>query len=326
MRLLRFLLPLVTVALTLTVLAGCGGGGGPSFKPIELVPQDANFIGDVQIERIINDPDFQNAYNQSPKSGDEPATWDAALAKLTAETGLDLHQFNDALIFGDVTRASTYFCGIAQGTFDETQFMENIKVKSGSEFTTTSYKGYNLYIEDGETATFAFLGKSTLLFGTTQSVKDAIDVSKGDRNRLSGQVLDTYNGLGTAIAKAALLIPESERRKLLDDSQSEDTGLSFKPFADADAVGMSIDKSGATETIRIEAHFVSAASARDAKDTVAGGISLLKGMTQDQAAKDLLGKIEVVVSGSTLRVTFSASLSDLEKALPGFTNPLGRVP
>jgi hypothetical protein len=73
---------------------------------------------------------------------------------------------------------------------------------------------------------------------------------------------------------------------------------------------------------RIEAHFVSSASARDAKDTLAGLISLLKGMATDQAAKDMLGKIEVVVTDLTLKVNFSASLSDIEKAIPGITNPL----
>ena len=145
MRPLRFLLPLVTIGVMLAALAGCGGGGGPSFKPIELVPQGANFIADVQIARIINDKDFQDAYNSSPKSGDEPATWDQALAKLNAETGIDLHQFTDGLIFGDLSRASDYFCAIAAGSFDETQFIENVKAKSGSDFTTTSYKGYTLY-------------------------------------------------------------------------------------------------------------------------------------------------------------------------------------
>lgn len=262
---------------------------------------------------------------RTPKTGSEPATWDQALAKLNAETGIDLHQFNDALIFGDLSRASTYACGVVDGTFDETQFMENIKAKSGNKFNASSYKGYNVYTQEGETLTFAFLGKTTLLFGTVQAVKDSIDVSKGDRNRLKGQLLDTYNGLGGGIIKAAAQIPESARRSLLNDSGQNEMGFSLKPFADTDAVGLSIDKSGSIESFRIEAHFVSAASARDAKDTVAGLISLLKGMAQDQAAKDVLGKIEVVVTDSTLKVNFSASLSDIEKAIPGITNPLGGV-
>jgi hypothetical protein len=336
MRPLRFLVPLVTVAVTLTVLVGCGGSS-PSFKPIELVPQDANFIADVQVGRIINDKDIQNAYNQNPKSGDEPATWDELMAKFTAETGIDLHQFTEALIFGDLSRASDYFCGVAAGTFDETQFIENVKARSGSQFATSDYKGYTLYsqegemlfgntdTQDGEALTFAFLGKTTLLFGNLQAVKDSIDVSKGDRNRLSGQLIDTYNGLGSSMIRAAAQIPESARRSLLDDSGQDEMGFSLKPFADTDAVGMSIDKSGTTETVRIEAHFVSSASARDAKDTVAGLISLLKGMAQDQATKDMLSKFEVVVTDSTLTINFSASLSDIEKAMPGLTDPFGGI-
>ncbi len=323
MRPLRLLVPVATVAVTLAVLAGCGGGGGPSFRPIELVPQDANFIADVQVQRIINDKDFQDAYNKSQKSGDEPATWDDALAKVTAETGVDLRQFTDAMIFGDLSRASDYFCGIAAGTFDETQFIANVKAKSENDFTTSDYKGYTIYTEEGDSATLAFLGKTTLLLGTLQAVKDSIDVSKGDRNRLKGQLLDTYNGLGSGMIKAAAQIPESARRSLLDDSGQNEMGFSLKPFADTDALGMSIDKTGTTESFRIEAHFVSAASARDAKDAVAGLISLVKGMAQDQATKDILGKIEVVVTGSTLKVNFSASLSDIEKAIPGLTGPFG---
>ncbi len=327
MRRFRFLLPLVTCIITLAVLAGCGGGG-PSFKPIELVPQNANLIADVQVERIINDPDFQNAYNQSPKSGNEPATWDEALAKFTAETGIDLKQFSDVLVFGDISNASqgpANIGAIAQGTFDETQFVENFKVKTKTDVTTSTYNGVTLYTGTHNEVAFAFLGSGTLLFGTMQSVKDSIDVSKGTRNRLTGQLLDTYNGLGSGIAKVAVQIPESERQKLLNDTSGKELGFSLKPFADTDAVGMSIEKAGSTESFRIEAHFVSSASASDAKDTVSGLISLLKGMAQDQSTKDLLGKIEVTVSGSTLRINFSASLSDIEKALPGLANPIGAV-
>ncbi len=323
MRPLRLLLPVVTIAVTLAALAGCGGGGGPSFKPLELVPQGVNFVTDVQIERIINDADFQKAYNDTPKSGDQPATWNDLLAKFTDETGLDLHQFSDALIFGDLTRASQYFCGIVQGTFNETQFMATVEAKSGEKYTTTTYKGYNLYTDQKGEATLAFLGSTTLLFGSDQAVKDAIDVSKGDRNRLTGQLLDSYNGVGSGMIKAAVQIPESERSKLLNDQGQQ--GVSLKPFADTDAVALAVDKSGTTESFRIEAHFVSSTSAQDAKDTLSGGISLLKGMTQDQATKDLLGKVQVEVSGSTLRITFSASLSELEKAVPGLTNPLGGI-
>ncbi len=329
MRPFRFLAPIAAAAaaaVILTGLAGCGGGGGPSFKPIELVPQDANFVADVQIARIINDKDFQDAYNKAPKSGDQPATWDQALAKFTAETGIDLHQFTDGLVFGDLSRASDYFCAVVEGTFDETQFIENIKAKSGTDFTTTDYKGYTLYTQEDDSASITFLGKTNLLAGTTQAVKDSIDVSKGDRNRLKGQLLDTYNGLGAGLIKAAAQIPESDRQALLNYSDQNDTGLSLKPFADTDAIGLSLEKSGSTETLRIEAHFVSSASARDAKDTITGLISLLKGMGTDQSLKDLLGKIEVAVTDSTLKITFSASMADIEKALPGLTNPLGNVP
>jgi hypothetical protein len=117
--------------------------------------------------------------------------------------------------------------------------------------------------------------------------------------------------------KAVFSIPESARRGL-DESLGADFPFSLKPFADTDLVGFVLNKQAEAITIRIDAHFVSTTSAGDAKDTLSGIITLLKGMSQEAEVKDLLGAIQVTVSGSSLTIALQTTLSQLEKLSESF--------
>jgi hypothetical protein len=299
MDLRKLLFPVLVLLLLLISVAGCASA---TARPIELVPQDANFVANIKLSQILSDPDFKNAYDQAKKSPDQPQTFDAALDKVVQESGIDLRDFSEGLIFGDVTNLerADYIGVIVEGSFNEATFIGNIEARAKEKFTTSDYKGYQVYTSDD--------GKSALAF---------IDVSKGERSRLSGQVLDTYDGLGDSLLKAAFKIPESARRGL-GEQPAAGIPFSLKPFADTDLVGFALNKEAEAITIRIDAHFMSTTSAQDAKDTVSGAISLLKGMSQDAEVKELLGAIQVTVSEYLLTINLKTTLSQLEKFTESF--------
>jgi len=293
------------------IVVGCGA---PGLTAIELVPQDANLIANIQLSNIINDRDLRDAYDEAEKGPGQPQTLEEALDELVEETGIDLRDFSEVLIFADITTLAQadYLGVIVEGTFNETQFIDNIEQESGEELTTSDYKGYGLYTDEGEEFGIAFLSNRVLLLGTMEAVKDAIDVSKGDREQVGGIILDAYNRLGDALIKFVFEVPEEAREALTEELVPGEIPISLDPFADIDIVGFAISKRAETITIQINPHFLSTDSAQDAKDTLSGAIILLRGMLQVPEIKELLGKIEVSATDSWVMIALEITLSEIE--------------
>lgn len=308
---------LLVLILMLATAVGCGAA---ELNAIELVPQDANLIANIQISKIINDQDLRDAYNKAEKEPGQPQTVEEGLNELVKETGIDLRDFSRAVVFADIATLDQagYMAVIVEGTFDETQFIENIEEKTGKELSTTDYKGYKLYTDEEEEFVIAFLSDSMLLLGATKAVKDAIDVSKGDRRQVSGIILDTYNQLGDALIKFAFELPEEARESLSEELVPDEIPISLEPFADIDILGFALNKEAETITIQINPHFLSKDSAQDAKDTLSGAISLFKGMLEVPELKELLGKIQVSVADFWVTITFEITLSEIEELIETF--------
>jgi len=301
----------------LATVAGCKA---PELTAIELVPQDANLIADIQVSKIINDQDLRDAYDKVKKEPGQPETVEEALNELIKETGIDLRDFYQAVIFADVTtlEQAGYLGLVVEGTFDEKQFIDNIEEKAGEEFTTSDYKGYKLYIDKKEEFGIAFLSDRMLLLGTTRAVKDAIDVSKGDTRQVSGIILDTYNRLGDALIKFAFELPEEAREALAAELVPGEIPISLEPFANIDILGFALNKEVETITIRINPHFLSTDSAQDARDTLGGIIMFFKGTLQNPEIKELLDKIEVTLTDSWMTIAFEITLSEIEQLTETF--------
>jgi len=308
---------LLVLVLMLATVAGCKA---PELTAIELIPQDANLIADIQVSKIINDQDLRDAYDKAKKEPGQPETVEEALNELVKETGIDLRDFYQAVIFADVTtlEQAGYLGLVVKGTFDEKQFIDNIEEKAGEEFTTSDYKGYKLYIDKKEEFGIAFLSDRMLLLGTTRAVKDAIDVSKGDTRQVSGIILDTYNQLGDALIKFAFELPEEAREALAAELVPGEIPISLEPFANIDILGFALNKEVETITIRINPHFLSTDSAQDARDTLGGIIMFFKGTLQNLEIKELLDKIEVTLTDSWMTIAFEITLSEIEQLTETF--------
>jgi len=313
-KLFSWLLVLVFMS---TIVAGCGA---PGLTATEFIPQDANLIANIQISKIINDRHLRDAYAEFEKEPGQPQTLEEALDELVDETGIDLRDFSEVVIFADTaTLAQAGYLGvIIEGTFNESQLIDSIEQESGEEFTTSDYKGYSLYTDEGEEFGIAFLTNRVLLLGTIEAVKDAIDVSKGDREQVSGLIVDAYNRLGDALIKFAFELPEEAREALTEELMPGEIPISLDSFADIDIVGFALNKRAETITIQISPHFLSTDSAQDAKDTLSGAISLFRGMLEIPEVKDLLGKIEVNVTDSWVTIALEITLSEIEELAETF--------
>ena len=308
---------LLVLVLILATAAGCKA---PKLTAIELVPQDANLIGNIQVSKIINDQDLRNAYDKAKKEPGQPQTVEEALNELVEETGIDLLDVSQVVIFADIAalEQANYLGFIVEGTFDEKQFIDDIEEKAGEEFTASDYKGYKLYIDEEEEFGIAFLTDRMLLLGSTKAVKDVIDVSNGDRKQVNGIILDAYNRLGDVLIKFAFEFPEEAREALTEELVPDEIPISLEPFANIDILGFALNKQAETITIQINPHFLSTDSAEDARDTLSGAIILFKGILQVPEIKELLGKIEVSVTDSWLTIAFEITLSEIERLTETF--------
>lgn len=317
MALKRVTLLVLGLVLVLAITAGCGVGE-PS--AIELVPQGANLIANIQISKIIDDPDLRNAYNAMEKDPGQPQTFEVALDELVAESGINLRDFSQAVVFADISTMEQvdYIAVIAEGTFDEEQLIGDIQLRTGESFTTSDHRGYKIYSDEGEGISIAFLSNSMLVFGTTAAVRHTIDVSEGDRKQVSGIILDTYNALGDALVKLAVELPEEARGAFFEEVIPGDIPISSGLFTDIDIFGFALNKEAETITIQINIHFLSADSGQDAQDALSGAISLFKGIIEIPELKDILGNIEVSVTGSNVIMVFEATISELERLAETF--------
>jgi hypothetical protein len=307
-----------TLVLLLTTLAaGIAGCASSTPEAIKMVPPRANFVAEVQLNKLLTDTDLTDAYDSNQEGSIEEA-----LDDIEAESGLDLREFSRALFFGDLESTSfdgnpEYMAFIVQGNFKESEFIQNIEDKTDEQMTTSDYKGHKLYTNDAEDFTIAFLSNKMFVFGMKQAVEDTIDVSKGDKKPLSGLVMDAYNRLGDAMITCAMVLPDEARESLREDDSSS-SPMSTKVFADMDVVAFAFDKKSDNLAIKINLHFTGTQSVTDAKDTISGLISLLKGTMQVDEVKDLMDKIEVTASAQWLNVSLDTTISELESLSQSF--------
>jgi hypothetical protein len=310
----------ISVIMVVAALTGCTA---PEPSPISLVPQSANLVAEIKIGNILNDQALVAGYDDASINTDNPQTVQEELDKIKDKTGLNLHDFSQVLLFCDTTNikdpGDTYGGIIAQGTFNEKQFVQNIEDKSGKPLSVSEYKGYQLYVNSDDNYSLVFFSSSTLVIGSEQAVKDSIDVRKADAKPLSGVIIDTYNNLGEASFKAVFAFPDTVRQALNDEVPGS-SAISAQAFANLDMLGLSSNKGAQDVTCNINLHFTDTASMQNAKDMLSGMITMYKGMTPTPELKTLLGEIQFTPSGTWLNISLKTTLAEIQAISKSATN------
>jgi hypothetical protein len=318
MNIKRLIAGLLAVTLLVTSFAGCTNSQS---SPIKLVPQAANLVAEIQISNIINNPILIRAYDSTTKNASYPQTVQEALDKMIEKTGINIQDFSQVLIFGDINNIpnfkTSYMGVIAQGTFIEQQFVQNIEDKTGKTLSVIDYKGSKLYSDNSNQYSLVFFSGSMLVFGTPQALKDCVDIRKGDKQSLTGTVIDTYNKLGSATLRAAFTVPD-EAKKTRENNIPGSSTASTQSLSKMDVLGLSLNIGLEDVTVNLDLHFLDTTSAQDAKDTISGAVSLLKGTTTNSELKTLLGEIKFSTSDVWLTTSLKTTLAELQ-SLPGIT-------
>ena len=329
----KAILLLATIAILVGIIAaGVGCAGKAALPPPEgLIPEGANLIVHIDWARIINDADFRSAYEESARDSDLPTTAEEALDWVEAETKFVLEQFSQAWFFGDTSRMegdNPYLGILAEGAFDESEFIAAIAGQVQEELTPRDYKGYQVYEAEGMAV--AFLKADLLVFGSTAAVEDVIKVAEGERKSISGPTYDLYASLGAVMLKGAGAVPAEAMQELIGELSQEQIPFQIAGLADLNAAGLALDKSGDTLSLQLVFSFANADSAEQVSTTLQQLITAAGMMPPEEGglaaaalALELLEKVQISVEGNRVNITFEITLTEIKEAIQSIQSVAG---
>lgn len=311
-----------------TLAASCGGDKETS--PRNLVPEGSNLISEVNLAAILASPGLATSIDAVPKSDDDPQSLDELLDEAYSETGIDIRQVSQLVFFrsgfpvflshdGENSSQAEPLLGIiVKSALDEAVVIAAMEKMSGPSISTSDYKGRSVYRPevDGEELfqrpALAFLDGDILVLGTAGAVQAVIDVQEGDRDRLSGPVRDAFNGLGSGLVRMQLDVSSLDLEgmiPLLEASVEVLPGV-LNELLDVNLLGLSLTQNGQILVLRVNLDFANEDSAATMGDLLEGLIKVASGLVPNEAAKKLLGLVEVSRNKArlTLRLEAPASL------------------
>ena len=261
---------MATVLAFVLVLAACGEGKEQDTQ--NLVPEGFNLIASIQLSEILEDEDLTALFGRIRK--DDPSTLDQLLDAATKQIGLDVREFSQIVVFGDISQIGESLAFIARGSFQDDALVQSIAEANDWTPATTEYKGHQIHVnEEGrgrsnELEALSFLESDSLVLGALESVKSVIDVREGDKDRASGEVYESFNDLGDGLVRLAIGVPPEAVKDI--ELPFPDFPVDAGVFREIKVVGILVDKD--RQNIKLEARldFTDASSASNFGDVVEG--------------------------------------------------------
>ena len=317
------MMALATTILLLGLAAGCSGdsdgGGSSSGDAKDLVPQRANVVGSVDVDKLLELAgadlgELFGSLDSGSLSGSEDFS-EFFSADPSGAAGLfsDVSRV-DIFAEADVEGESDYFGLLLHGSFDETALISQLEIISGEELGQEDYKGNNVYwqADDPEEFNLSVLDSSTFAVGTGGAVKDIIDLKNGDGNPASGAIIDVFEDLSDGIFALAARVPQ-------DAFDGEDLGsvpglgdlpISLDFLSSLDIVGLGGDLTGDNLDIVVSLDFTDPEAAETLEGFIDGFVTLASGFSPDERTTELLSGLEIGRDGSRLTIKISVPESE----------------
>jgi len=326
---------IVMATVIVSLLLGCGGGDGDGVEndsngdPMSLLPGESNMMGYIDLAWIMDEMDIEGFYESVPKEPGDPQSFSEILDILGIE------ELEEAYMFGDMSdmTASTelleteagYLGLIVVGQFNQEQLIDALETQAEGELVSDDYKGHTIYSDTSDEMALAFLSSETLVLGTPESVEDVIDVKEGDRSPIKGEVVNTYNDLGSGMVKMAMVMPEDAMEEMVQGgTEGFDMGLNlFSLFEDMETVGLVIDKSGDSLPIDARICFSNKESAENMKGMLALIIGMMdmEGMEMeegDEAFFEVIEGMDVKLDGKCVKIGMEITSDIIEDMAESF--------
>ncbi|MFB6136653.1 MAG: hypothetical protein ABEJ04_07820 [Halobacteriaceae archaeon] len=325
------------VVALLAVSAGCSGlptgsdGGVQSSPALDSVPAGADVVGYVDVQGALGDDAVRTVLNESialssrsSMDEDAPDTLAAAIAEAENESELDLSAFASVTFYGrtNTTGDASYSAAVLSTGWAESDLVAAMENDSTYSLEETTYEGQTLYEPTGGSETVVagedlgswvgVLGDGSYVVGSESAVKDALDVSAGNADRLSGDLRTAFEDTGDGYLRYAVAVPQEEF-----DAGQVSPGMNTDVFNDVTLVSGSLYTEGEDISLETTLTFQSDSAAGDARDVLKGAVTTYRGLVEDNQTKQLLSEehLTVEADGSTVVVTSTNSADDVVSIL-----------
>jgi hypothetical protein len=330
------LLLVAIVLASMVALAGCSATvtePAASVQTPPAVPQRANFLAKVELAEIVNDEDFAHLYHEvAAQEATLPETLDDALAQLQRETGVNLKDFSDAIVFADAlsllegmesypsSAGPAYWGVLVQGQLDEATFIDSVESKMGRELLRSNYQNFTIYAlsdidAQGEAFSMAFPTDGQMVMGTDSAVRDVIDVMVGLEEPTSGTVYDLYDQLGDVPIKLASSVPESLTEQIPAEMPIGPVSVSLRSFRDINYATLTLAKNETIVNVQLCLVFSGEDSAKDSQSLLLLGSKLGKDLVPDPNVGELVSKTQISRSGTSVFLTLRLAMSEIEQSI-----------
>lgn len=283
------------------------------------IPSNSDYVGNVEINTIINDNDFNDIYEEWPKSRSDPQTINEAMIEFETESGVDASKITDVTFFGSMDESMDQYSGyFIIGSFDSNALI-NKAIEDGN-FEKARYQGYEYYLETssfGSSEAIMEMDDGLVLLATSASViEDVIDIQKGDKNSRSGELMDKYNALDSGIVKIAFEVPANVK----EDIENSNSGpYNFESVNEIEIITYLFQKKSSTMTNTVNVYTSDSASAEDIADVIDGFLKIYKGIIPDENAKETIDKITIEQKGSTVTIKSSSTVQEIKDMSNSFS-------
>ncbi|MDY7019043.1 MAG: hypothetical protein SU899_03090 [Chloroflexota bacterium] len=303
----------------------------PSIQIPLAIPQRADFLAKVGVAEIMGNEALVELYEEIiAQNMTLPQTLDAALDTLEHTTGIDPKAFTTIIAFADVTAlfeimesaqnsgGLPYFGALIEGKLDESTFIRSIESKLGQELTTSSYQNYTVYAfanphNQNQALSMTFLADGQIVIGATLAVKDVIDVTVGLQEPISGTVYDLYSQLDDALVKLASVVPESLTNQIPEEMPIGPINVNLLSLRDIRYTTFTLN--GNANIFNADAHleFTSSDSAKTSAQLLRLAITAGKYVISDPNIEELLSKVHLSRSGSSISLALALTTSEIER-------------
>ena len=302
------------------LLTGCQKS--PVTIETPLVPEKADAIAKVRIAEILNDEDIADLYTCiAAIAPSAPQTLKLALDELRDETGVDLRDLKEAVVFADTSAgappeavslpntpggASTgevearipYAGGIVECNIPAKQVFEILQLLGIKNYEVYTYSDYNIY-SLADDINIAFLSSKLVAVGPRDVVEDIIDVGLGKSTPISAELDQLYESLGDPLVKGVYKVPPSVTQ-----------GIPIE--IPIDMAACTFDKGNSIMYLQLQLYFASSSTASDSADIIQGLIAGVKYIYPQPEIRNMLNKVDVATYDSQVSLQAETTVDEVK--------------
>jgi len=231
----------VTSAGTVGCLAGCTGGGddngdrtptttagkkgGERPSELDVVPEGATMVAHVDVTTLLDSPVGESAIEsalasvaaQQPTDGG-PESYEEVLDTVETEWGLDPRGCSSVTAF--VVGRAGEIGFVAEANYDESEVVDTLETRGG--ISEETYEDTTVYIDSNDSA-LGVLGDGRYVVGQTDTVKSVVDVTNGDEDAVSGEIVTAYKHAPAGPLRFGTIVPDAWARQSTDTLTAVET-------------------------------------------------------------------------------------------------------